>query len=57
MLLSVGFLLLITFLGVFLMRRRHKLRETVQLGLDLLDLVMLLVTLKAKAARVRGTDW
>lgn len=57
MLLGMGFLLIVTVLGLFLIRSRHKLRETVQLGLDLLDLVMLLVTLKAKAARVRATDW
>lgn len=36
---------------------RRRVLEAIRLGVDLLDLVKLLVTLKVKAARVRGIDW
>ncbi|CAM9226577.1 unnamed protein product [Ascophyllum nodosum] len=54
---SAWFLLIVSVLGVLFLKERHKLRGAVQLLLDLLDLVMLLLTLKVKAARVRGVDW
>lgn len=52
-------LLVVTALGILflLLAGRRKVREAIRLGLDLLDLVKLLVTLRVKAARVRGVDW
>lgn len=47
-------LLILCFL---LLAGRRRVLDAVRLGVDLLDLVKLLVTLRVKAARVRGIDW
>lgn len=42
---------------VVVVTSRRRLRQAIQLGIDLLDLVRLLVVLRVKAARVRSVDW
>lgn len=52
--------LVVTALGILcflLFAGRGKVQDAIRLGLDLLDLVKLLVTLRVKAARVRRIDW